>query len=105
MYNSPTVTAQGTSNGFFVTSLALKQDFFKNAFSLTLSVRDVFGTMGHKFTVRDDNFYTYTEWNPNTPIFTLTASFRLNNFKERRRGSNGDNSDPIDDMGGDEGGF
>ncbi|MFA5648753.1 MAG: TonB-dependent receptor [Bacteroidales bacterium] len=105
MYNSPTVTAQGTSNGFFVTSLALKQDFFKNAFSLTLSVRDVFGTMGHKFTVRDDNFYTYTEWNPNTPIFTITASFRLNNFKERRRGSNGDGADPIDDMGDEGGGF
>ncbi|MDY0348566.1 MAG: TonB-dependent receptor [Tenuifilaceae bacterium] len=100
MYNSPTVTAQGTSEGFFVTSLALKQDFLKNALSLTLSVRDVFGTMGHKSTVQDDGFYTYREWNPSTPIFTLTASFRINNFRDRRRGSNG--SDPMDDMGGDE---
>lgn len=103
MYNSPTVTAQGTREGFFVTSLALKQDFLKNALSLTLSVRDVFGTMEHKSTVKDDDFYTYREWNPSTPIFTLTASFRLNNFRERRRGSNG--SDPMDDMGGDEVGF
>ncbi|HCX99443.1 MAG TPA: hypothetical protein DG754_04810 [Bacteroidales bacterium] len=104
MYNSPTVTAQGTSEGFFVTSLSLKQDFFKNAFSLTLAVRDVFGTMGHRSTVQDTDFYTYREWNPSTPIFTLTASFRLNNFRDRRRGSNGD-SDPMDDMGGEEVGF
>jgi len=103
IYNSPTVTAQGRRESFMMANLALKQDFYKNAFSLTFSVRDVFGTMGRKSTVQDIGFYTYSEWNPRTPIFTLTASFRINNFMtERRRGQNGDNGNGMDEMNGGE---
>lgn len=99
MYNSPSVTAQGESKGFMVTSLALKQDFFKNAMSLTLNVRDVFGTMGHENIVRDIDFYSFRTWDPNTPIVSLTLSLKLNNFRVDRRGSqNGEGG--MDDMGG-----
>lgn len=101
MYNSPSVTAQGEREGFMVTNLALKQDFFKNALSLTLHVRDVLGTMGHQRTIQDEGFYSYGEWDPNTPIVSFTATFRLNNFRsDRRRGSGGDQG--MDEMGGDD---
>lgn len=99
MYNSPSVTAQGERDGFMVANLALKQDFFKNAMSLTLSVRDVFGTMNHESTVRDIDFYSFRTWDPNTPIVSLTLSLKLNNFRVDRRGSqNGEGG--MDDMGG-----
>jgi outer membrane cobalamin receptor len=99
-YNSPTVSAQGERKGYLVTSIALKQDFFNNLLSLTLQVRDALGTMGHERTVRDTDFYSYSEWNPDTPIITLTATFRLNNYNtERRPNQQGDNE--IDGMNGD----
>lgn len=101
IYNSPTVSAQGTRDGFMMANMALKQDFFKNSMSLTLSVRDVFSTMGHKSTVKDTGFYTYTEWDPRTPVFSLTLTLRLNNYRaDRRRGQNGNVDDGMDDMGG-----
>lgn len=103
IYNSPTVSAQGTRDGFMMANMALKQDFFKNAFSLTFSVRDVFGTMGHSSTIQDTGFYTYSEWDPKTPVFSLTATFRLNNFMpERRRAQNGDSDNGMDDISGGE---
>jgi hypothetical protein len=103
IYNSPTVSAQGTRDGFMMANMALKQDFFKNAFSLTFSVRDVFGTMGHSSTIQDTGFYTYSEWDPKTPVFSLTATFRLNNFmSERRRAQNGDSDNGMDDINGGE---
>ncbi|HOP03871.1 MAG TPA: TonB-dependent receptor [Tenuifilaceae bacterium] len=105
MYNSPTVTAQGEQKGFMVTNLALKQDFFKNALSLTLQVRDIFGTMGHERTVRDIDFYTYSKWDPNTPIVSLTATIRLNNYRPDRKRSQQQSNGDMEDISGGEGEF
>lgn len=99
MYNSPTATAQGEHDGFFMTNLALRQSFYNNKLSATLQVRDLLGTMGHSSTYEDENFYSYYDFKPNTPLVSLTLSFKLNNYKPDRR----KRSDDMDDMGGDEG--
>lgn len=103
MYNSPTVSAQGERDGFFMTNLAVRQSFMKNQLSATLQVRDVFGTMSHSATYRGEDFYRWYDFQPNTPLVTLTVSYKINNYKpDRRRRSN----DNADDLGGDEeGGF
>ncbi len=90
MYNSPTISAQGERSDFFMTSLAYKHDFMKKAFSATLQVRDVFGTMKHSSTYSGDDFYSYSYFEPNTPFFSVTLTYRINNYRQdRRRGRNG----------------
>lgn len=97
MYQSPTVRAQGSSSGFFSSSIAYKQDFFKRKLSATLQVRDVFGTWNHEFITKGPEFYQYTYFKPKTPIVMLTLSYKINNYRVKR-GARGDNGD------GDEGG-
>lgn len=99
MYNSTTVTAQGEREGFFMTNLAVKQSFFENKLSATLQVRDLFGTMVHSSTYAGDDFYSYSNFQPNMPLVTLNLSFKINNYKPDRKSRSEDNGN---DMGGDE---
>ena len=102
MYNSPTISAQGERSDFFMANLAYKHDFLKKAFSATLQVRDVFGTMKHSFTYQGDDFYSYNYFKPNTPFFSITLTYRINNYRpDRRRGSNG--GDDLQEFNGGEG--
>ncbi|MCB2195115.1 MAG: TonB-dependent receptor [Bacteroidetes bacterium] len=101
MYNSPTVSAQGEREGFFMTNIALRQSFLKNKIAATLQVRDVFGTMSHSSTYEGDGFYSWYDFQPNTPLVSLTLSFKINNYKPDRRGG----GQAGDDLGGEESGF
>lgn len=84
MYNSPTVMAQGERSEFFVSSFSVRQDFLERALSVTLQVRDVFNTMQGEYIYEGPGFYSYLSWNPESPMITLTASFRINNYNDRR---------------------
>lgn len=96
MYNSPSVTAQGKTEGFLMTNLAVKQDFMKNKVSLTLQVRDLFHTMKHEMTSEGDNFYTYRKFQPNSPMISMTLTVRLNNYKLDRKRQQQDNNGTED---------
>jgi len=98
MYNSPTATAQGERTGYFVTHFALKQDFMDRDLSVTLQVRDIFGTSSREIIYRDLDFYNFTSWNPQTPFVSLTLSYRINNYAERRGPERG--MDSMQDAGG-----
>ncbi len=100
MYNSPSVRAQGKTESFFVVNTAVKQDFFKRKLSATLQVRDVFGTMGHKFQVVDDNIYQSTTFTPKTPMVMLTLSYKINNYKINRESMNNNNIDLEENTNG-----
>lgn len=100
MYNSPTVTAQGERTGYFETHAAIKQDFLDRDLSLTFQVRDVFGTVSRETILRDLEFYNFSRWNPDTPFFSLTLSYRINNYAERsgpeqRRGGEMENGEDM----------
>jgi len=101
MYNSPTVTAQGCSEGFVMVAMAVKQDFFKNKFSATLQLRDLLNTAGHEFTSEGPNFTTYRKFEPYSPMFSITLTYRINNYKPDRK-RNGSSSEGMDDFGGEE---
>jgi outer membrane cobalamin receptor len=96
MYNSPTVSAQGERDGFFMTNLAVRQSFMKNKLAATLQVRDVFGTMSHSSTYEGEDFYSYYDFQPNTPLVTLSLSFKINNYKPDRKNRSSNNG--MDDM-------
>ena len=84
MYNSPTVSAQGERSGFFYTNLAIRQDFLKKQLSATLQIRDLLGTAKHEFTSYGTNFSGFMEFIPESPVFMLTLSYKLNNFKKMK---------------------
>lgn len=93
-YNSPTVTAQGKSEGFFTSDLAVKQDVLDKALSLTLQVRDIFKTGKREFKSEGINFYNYSYGTREAPVVMLNLRFNFNNNKrnnERGREEQEDN--------------
>jgi outer membrane receptor protein involved in Fe transport len=85
-YNSATVTTQGTDKGYYSFNAAVRSDFLDRSLSLVLQVRDVFSTMERVSITRDVDFYNYHSRSTRAPIISLTASYRLNNYKQSNRG-------------------
>lgn len=84
-YNSATVTAQGTSEGYYSVDAALKTNFLNRSLSANLQVRDIFGTTKREFISEGKDFYSHTIYQPKSPTVTLTLSYRFNNFKPTKR--------------------
>ncbi len=90
-YNSPSVSSQGRSEGFFSADLAVKQEFMDKQLSLTLQVRDVLGTAKHEFTSTTPDLYSYMYFNRESPVVMLNIKFNFNNYKQKNRGEQPDN--------------
>ncbi len=91
MYNSETVSSQGTRSDFYMANAALKQDFMKRKFSVTLMVRDLFSTGEHESIAEGPGFYNRRLHTHEAPIVMLTLTYNFNNFKqEREREENGE---------------
>jgi outer membrane receptor protein involved in Fe transport len=84
-YRGPTVSVQGEREGFFATSLALRQDFLDKKMTATVNVRDIFGQMKHEFTSESVDFYSWDRFSMNTPIVTFSLSYKINNYKNHRK--------------------
>jgi len=93
-YYGPSVTAQGTSEGMFTSSLALRQDLMKNKVTAILQVRDIFGTMRHDFTATSPGYYEHTVMQRESQVVNLTLTYRINDYKPKRdrEGSSGDSN-------------
>ncbi len=89
-YNSATVTTQGEDKGYYSFNAAIRSDFLDKNLSLVLQVRDVFSTMDRVSITQDVDFYNYYSRSTRAPIISLTASYRLNNFKQSNRGNRSD---------------
>jgi len=96
-YNGERATAQGSQQGFIATSVAVKQDFFKNVLNLTFQVRDVFHSTKFSSVSKNSSFYSRMEFRPHTPLFLLTCSMRFNKYKKAQQ-SNEINKIEIDDL-------
>ncbi len=91
-YNSPSVSSQGTREGFITTDAALKQDLFDRKLSLTVQLRDIFSTAKYEFTSEGKDFYSYGYFNREAPMVMLNIRYNFNNFKQEneREGQNGE---------------
>jgi len=89
-YNSGSVTAQGTSSGFYTLDAAIKTSFLKKTLSATLQARDLFGTALRENISRGEGFYTYNKYQPKAPVVSITLSYRFNNYKQTKKGNGGD---------------
>jgi hypothetical protein len=84
MYNSETVSSQGTRSEFYMANAAVKQDFMKRKLSVTLMVRDVFSTGEHESISEGPGFYSSRLHAHEAPIVMLTLTYNFNNFKQER---------------------
>ncbi|MBN1541276.1 TonB-dependent receptor [candidate division KSB1 bacterium] len=91
MYNSPSESAQGRREDFTVTNLALKKSFLDDHLELIAQVRDVFSTGKFEFTAEGRDFYRYSYFTREAPIYSLTVNYLINNYKQKRQRENGDN--------------
>jgi len=85
MYNGESVTAQGTTAGYYMVNFAAKQDFLDKKLSATFQVRDIFSTAKHDFTSSGPDFYNHSEYVRKSPTVTLSVSYRFNNYKSKKR--------------------
>jgi outer membrane receptor protein involved in Fe transport len=103
MYNSASKTVQGSREGFMFTNFAIRQDFFENKLNATLSVRDVFNTAKFEFESEGPGFKSYAKFDMNSPVVSLTLSYKFNNYKQkmnqRGNGENFENNGENMDMG------
>ena len=89
-YNSPSVSAQGTREGFYILNVAVSRDFFRRKLTLIAQARDVLSTAKHEFTSEGTDFYNYIMYQPKSPFFSLTLTYKLNNYKmKKNRGDAG----------------
>ncbi len=90
MYNGPSVAAQGTTEGFWVTNIALRKDFFERKLSATFSIRDMFKTARRATTSSGEGFYAYDSFKREAPVFMLNLSYKINNYKQKQEKRNGE---------------
>jgi outer membrane receptor protein involved in Fe transport len=96
-YNSPSASAQGSSEGYFSANIALRKDFFNKMLSATLQIRDVFSSTKRESTIEGFDFSSYSRYTRKAPMVMLNLRFNINNYKndkERER-----TQEPADDEG------
>ncbi|MFZ0391986.1 MAG: TonB-dependent receptor [Calditrichia bacterium] len=98
-YHSPTVSSQGSREGFFSTDLAVKQEFLDHSLSATLQIRDLFGTRKFEYTNEGRNLYSYHHVDLESPVVMLNLQYNINNFKRKRdRGGEWDTGEEGDEF-------
>ena len=83
-YDSPTVTVDGTRKGVFYVGFSARQDLLKKNLSLTLNIRDVLNSRKMQSTSEAYNYYSTSENWRKAPIFSLTLSYKWNNYNRKR---------------------
>lgn len=83
-YFSPRVMAQGRTSGYFSFNLGLRQDFFNRNLSISVQLRNAFGTVFRETFTDLDNYYFYEMDIPRWPQFFVNINYRFNNFKPKR---------------------
>ncbi|MCD4792893.1 MAG: TonB-dependent receptor [Bacteroidales bacterium] len=83
-YNAPTVTSQGNREGFYFFGAAYKHEFFKRRLSVVVNARDIFRTGKYVYTSEGEGFITENERRREAPVITLSLSYKINNYKQKR---------------------
>ncbi len=94
-YNAPTVTTQGSREGFYIVSPAFRQDFFKKKLSVVIRANDIFKTGKYITDSEGLGFTSHDEMLREAPVFMLSLSYKINNYKQKR----GERNDDMNDMG------
>ena len=91
-YVGPSITVQGRRDGFAMTNIGVRKDFFNRKLSATMQIQDIFQGMKMKFHSQTTNFENSFLMKREAPVFQISLSYRINNYNkpERSMGGNGD---------------
>ncbi len=95
-YNSPSVTAQGSRDGFYMMSIGAKKDFLKRKWTIAASFNDVFNSMRFHFSSEGNGFSSESEFKRLSRIFYVSLTYRFNTLKtdkQNRKDNNDKNGD------------
>jgi len=81
------------STFMFAKNSRLQITFFKKKLSVTFKVRDIFKSANYVFDSKGTGFSSHNEMLREAPVFTLSLSYKINNYKQKR----GDRED-MEDM-------
>lgn len=84
-YRSPSISVDGTRDDMFFVGIGARQDFLKRKLTVTARVQDVFDSRRMSFTSSGENFYSEYKFRMKAPIFTISLSYKLNNYRPDRR--------------------
>ncbi len=87
MYNGPSVTAQGSRKEFHFLNAAYRQDFLKHKATLTLQARDILRSFKFSMATSGPGFTNEFSFRRESPIVMLSFTYRINNYKQKRNGS------------------
>jgi outer membrane cobalamin receptor len=82
-YQGKSKTPQGSRLPNFGADAGLSKDVLKNKGTITLNVRDIFGTRKWAFETLEGNFYSKTEFQWSRTMVTLNFNYRINQQKRR----------------------
>lgn len=82
-YQGKSKTPQGSRLPNFGADAGISKDVLKNKGTITLNVRDIFGTRKWAFETLEDNFYSKTEFQWSRTMVTVNFNYRINQQKRR----------------------
>ncbi|MBK9290124.1 MAG: TonB-dependent receptor [Bacteroidetes bacterium] len=82
-YQGKAKTPQGNRLPSFGADAGISKDVLKNMGTITLNVRDIFGTRKWAFETFEDNFYSKTEFQWTKTVVTVNFNYRINQQKRR----------------------
>jgi outer membrane receptor protein involved in Fe transport len=83
VYNGPSITIQGRTDGAFMLNGGVTQSLMKQKLTLSLGVRDILGTYRIRSASSGENFNFVTSIRPEYRVATLTVTYNFNNFQRR----------------------
>lgn len=89
-YHSPEIEPQEKEAGYFDVDGAIRQSFMNKKLQATLQVRDILSTSRHESTIDEPDFYNYRLYKHKSPIVMLNVTWRINNYKNNKRGGRND---------------
>jgi len=94
-YTAPTRTVQEYEREQYYADASFRQDFLKNALSVTLRLTDIFNTRTFHETTYGNGFTTESKRFRETRVFYAGIQYRINNYnkKSSREPMNGDGGD------------
>lgn len=81
-YSGPSVSLQGRRKAMFFSSFAAQKDFLDKKLSVSLSLKDPFGTAKHAFVTETGTYYSEGEFRRESPVFGINISYIINNFRK-----------------------
>jgi len=87
-YNSATASAQGEREGFVVLNAGGRYEFLKGKLTATMQIRDILGSRKEVSTTTGEGFNLYNFNTRQFRVVTASLSYKINNYKEKRKGQN-----------------